>query len=150
MSNAPSQHELKALLSDLVRHGSQIKIANILGVTPGEISHRFNPDHECKLRLAEGLREAWAIAGGDPEAFRGLRAYLDTLFDSWELPESSAGSLPVLAIAADQEADDVIRAFVGNKPIHEQRKEATEAIAALKRYVDGLDRASSNVKEICR
>jgi hypothetical protein len=117
------------------------------------LSRRFSPNDERQSGIAEGLRELCGIAVTNPEAFRTIRAYVETMMDSWENPEKKTECLPVLVIAANKESDDVIHAFVAGKPVIEQRKEIAEAIAALKRCDEKLacgDGDSKKVREILR
>lgn len=150
MVNAPSPETIKCFLRETIPYGGQVKIANILGVTPGEISQRFNPDGDRKLWIAEGVREEWAIAGGAPTGYALLRTFLDAARDSWQTPVKPE-SLTALVVAADKEADDVIQAWATGKPVHVQRAQIVEAIEALKKCLKKLDCADgSNVAEIRR
>lgn len=138
MATAPNPREIATLVSDLLKHGDQEKVADALHITPSNLSRRLNPLDVNRLGLYEGLRELWAIAEVNPDAFSGLRVYVETLFDSWQKPATAIAPLPLLVIAADKEADDVIRSFVAGKPAHEQLAEVTQAITALRRVADAL------------
>lgn len=148
MQNAPSQEDVKTLLSDLVKSKTRKRMASILGVTEADISRRFNVNDPRKLSIAEGLREWWALTGADPEAAEVFKAYVCGLYESWVRPGRQE-SLASLVIAANRESSEVIEAWAANKPLHEQRKETVEAIAALQRHLEGLD-SQAALREVRR
>lgn len=139
MQNAPSQRDVKTLLSDLVKSGSRKRMANILGVTEGEISRRFNINDDRKLSIAEGLREWWALTGADPEAAEAFKHYVCGLYESWCSPVKRTGELSLLVSGVNKETGDLVQARLAGKPAHEQRKEAVEIVKAAQRFITELD-----------
>src|SRR5229473_5172379 len=116
MRAAPDLAKIKALLRDIVSHGDQSDVANILGCTRKDVSNRFSPESDRKPGLYEGLREAWALSCVNPEAARKLRAFIDGLFDSWLDPvQATEKNLATLIGDASQEATDLVRARLENK-----------------------------------
>ena len=142
MRSAPDQHELKCLLSDIVKHGNKTKVANILGVSPSDISQRFDAENETrKLALAEGLREVWAICGADQEAGRKLRSYIEGLFDCWlDSVKVTDKNLSCLLSDASQDALSLLRArSIDGKPVHVQREQALAVRATIDQFIAGLE-----------
>lgn len=138
--SAPDTIEIKTVLRDAVSHGTVAKVANILGVTPGDISHRFDPNNERKMNLTEGLREMWALALADPEAYRIVKTYCVMLMDSWAEPvPTSDKSLSGLVGEAAQKLIDLQTArFIDNRSENAQREEALAIITALQQFLAGL------------
>lgn len=140
MNLAPDINEIKCLLHDIVSRGTQAKIANFLGVSAADFSHRCNPDHDRKPGLVEGLREAWAIAAVDQEAYRKLKAYLDGLLESWtEQAKPTEKNLSGLLGDAAQQITELQRArFIENKPVHDQLEQALAVKVAIDQFIAGL------------
>lgn len=132
--NSPDPVEVKALLTTVLGESNHKGIASELKIHTSDISRRFSPTCPRKAGIAEGLRELHAIAKVDPAAFQVLKEYVTTLLDSWTAPVNSA-CVASLVCEADQESDDVIRSWAQGRPIHEQHREAAEAIAALQRFI---------------
>jgi hypothetical protein len=140
MRAAPDLAKLKALLRDIVSHGDQADVANILGCTRKDVSNRFAPESDRKPGLYEGLREAWALSAVNPEAARTLRAFIDGLFDSWLDPVmATEKNLSTLVGDANQEAGDLVRARLENKPARQQREQALALRATVDQFIAGLD-----------
>lgn len=140
MRTAPDLAKLKALLRDIVDHGDQSDVANILGCTRKDVSNRFNPDSDRKPGLYEGLREAWAISAVNPEAARKLRAFIDGLFDSWLDPvQATEKNLATLVGDALDEAAELARTRMESKPVHLQREQALALRATVDQFISGLD-----------
>ena len=149
MRHAPSQQDLKRLLDDAVKHGSRARIANILGVTEGNISRRFNPNDELKLALADGLRECWAVCGADESAGQILRSYINGLFDSWLAPaKSGQAAITSLVCDVNRETADLVNARMESRPLHLQLKEAREVGAANDRVIQALERQIQEQNDI--
>lgn len=155
MNLAPDIYEIKCLLHDIISRGAQTKVAAVLGISAADLSHRCNPDHDRKPGLVEGLREAWAIAAVDPEAYRKLKAYLETLLQSWtEQTKPTEKNLSGLLGEAAKELTELQRArFIENKPVHDQLDQALAVKAAIDEFIGGLGtqfELKSNVKEMRR
>lgn len=154
MNLAPDINEIKCLLHDIISRGAQAKVANVLGVSPADLSHRCNPDHDRKPGLVEGLREAWAIAAVDQEAYRKLKAYLYTLLESWaETAKPTDKNLSGLLGDAAKDLTELQRArFIEGKPVHDQLDQALAVKASIDEFIAGLgtqfELKSSNVKEM--
>src|SRR5215216_4256945 len=95
MKSAPTQYEVKSLLSLVIPRGAQKEIARGMGVSDGDISRRFNPNDDRKLGTAEGLCEQLHIIETCPDEWPTLRAYIESLWDEWE----TGGRLPVPSAA---------------------------------------------------
>lgn len=141
MPTAPNIVEIKTLLRDAISHGTVGKIANILGVTPGDISHRFDPNNPRKDIMAEGAREGWAIACADPAAWRIIKTYFILLFNSWDepVPATDKGLSNLIGDAAQKLNDLQTARFIEGRSGHVQRDEALAVIAALQQFLSGLE-----------
>lgn len=132
----PRQTDVKALLSEVVSRGARKRIAHRLGIAESDLSRRFSVNDERKSGIGEGLREASAIAEEDPSAFGKVKAYLQSILEALEpQPKEIQLSLPLLVCQIHKEAADVFQAYTLDRPAHEQVKEASEAIAALQRFI---------------
>lgn len=132
----PAQVEVKTLLDDLIPRGARRQMAEILEISEGDLSHRLNRYHERKLATAEGLREQWALAQADPKSFQALRAYIESLWDSWQLADKAPDAGEVA-----KESADYICAELQNLSLRIKRKELVESIATGKRRLAHLDSA---------
>lgn len=145
----PNQYDTERLLSDVLSHGDKAKLANFLGVSPSEICQQFNPEETKKSDYYRFKRMLfWLKTEINIEAARTIFADLHSSYDSWQKPSCKHETLAALVVAADKEAGEVIQSWAANKPLHEQRKETVEAIAALQRHLEGLNAQASNVKEM--
>lgn len=136
----PDAIEIKTVCNDAPSHGTIAQVANILGASPGDVSNRFNPNHERKVYLAEGAREAWAIANADPNAYRIIKTYYVMMLNSWAEPiATSEKSLSELIGEAAQKLNDLQRArFIDGRSEKVQREETLAIIAALQDFLAGL------------
>jgi hypothetical protein len=137
---APDTIEIKTILRNAVSHGTVTKVANILGVSAGDIAHRFDPSHDRKVNLAEGLRELWAIACSDPDAYQIVKTYLALLLDSWAEPvPTSEKSLSGLIGEAAEKLNNLQRArFIEGRSENVQREETLAVITSLQQFLAGL------------
>jgi hypothetical protein len=152
MQLAPDIQEIKCLLRDIISHGDQVTIANLLGVKSTDVSHRFNPDQDRKPALVEGLREGWAISIVNPEAGRKLKAYVNALFDSWLEPvKATDKNLSTLVNEALKETTELVIARSEAVPVHDQLDRALAVQQVIDQIIVGLQsqfelRAESDVK----
>ena len=130
--NAPTQYEVKILLSDVVPHGVLKLVAESLEVSEGDVSRRFNPNDDRKCGIGEGLRELMALKKADPKAFEIIRAFVENVLDSED--RGTSRDLSQLMGEVAKETADVVCAELRHDPLHIRRKEAVEAGAALRLY----------------
>src|ERR1051325_506434 len=95
--------EWKHLFDSLIPYGCRKAIAFKRGKSEGEMSHRFNPHHERQLPTAESQQDLKAIFEACPDAFRAIRAQIETEWDSWEA--RSKRSVPSAAEGAKEQQD---------------------------------------------
>lgn len=140
MNLAPDIHEIKCLLHDIISRGAQAKIANVLGVSPANLSQRCHPEHERKPGLVEGLREAWAISAVDQEAYEKLLVYIENLLHSWrDTTKPNERGVSILVGEATELLAALQKArFIESRPIHDQRELLTSVIATLQKALSGL------------
>lgn len=146
----PDAIQIKTVCNDALSHGSIAQFANIIGASPGDASNRFNPNHERKLYLAEGAREAWAIANADPNAYRIIKTYYVMMLNSWAEPvATSEKSLSELIGEAAQKLNDLQRArFIDGRSEKVQREETLAIIAALQDFLAGLGKQLQLTSEV--
>lgn len=130
--NAPTQYEVKILLSDIVPHGVMKLVAENLEVSEGDVSRRFNPNDDRKCGIGEGLRELIALKNADRKAFEIIRAFVENVLDSED--RGTSRNLSQLMAEVVKQTGDVVCAEFENKAAHVKRKEAVEAGAALRLY----------------
>src|SRR5687768_14833594 len=104
MKKAPSINAIKILLRDILSHGDQEEVANILGVKPAELSRRFQVDGDRKPALYEAMRDAWAITATNQDAGWKLKAAIDELFDGWLEPVKATDKTLTTLIREAQES----------------------------------------------
>ena len=144
MKSAPTQYEVKSLLSLLLPHGCGKQIAMDMGVTEGDWSRRSNLNDERKLATAEALREQFAIIQNCPVEWPALRAYIESLWDEWE----TRGTLPVpTAAQVAKEHNDYVTAELQGAPPARKGMELAQSIAYSKRRLahieaDGMRKVS--------
>lgn len=137
---APDVVKVKCMLRDILSHGDQAAIAAILGVKHQDISQRFSPDNDRKPGWIEALREGWAISVVNQDAGWKLKAYVDSLFDSWLSPvRPSEKNLTTLIREAQEGLTALVGAKLDGKPLGELREEGRAARAALDQLLAGLD-----------
>lgn len=129
--------QAKALLSEVVSHGARKRIAKHLGIAESDLSRRFSVNDERKSGIGEALREVGAIASEDPIAFTKVKAFIHTCLEALNPDAQMPLPLPSLISQVHNESSDVVRAFLENRPAHEQIHEATEAINALQEFIAG-------------
>lgn len=152
MRSAPDPNEIRVLLSDLLKHGDRVKLANVFGVTESAISQRLNPNSNGHCRIADGLYDAWAICGVNSNAGRALKTYIFDLFESWLGVNRPTSSDEALADASHDFAD-ILSSRLKHKPLREQLREAVTAQSKLAEFIEGVERElraenSGNVAQI--
>jgi hypothetical protein len=127
--------QAKALLSEVVTRGARKRIAQHLGIAESDLSRRFSVNDDRKSGIGEALREVSAIAAEDSQAFPKVKAFIHSCLQALEPDKQLELPLPQLVCNFQKETFEAARAFTLDRPVNEQIREASEAIAALQNFI---------------
>ncbi len=150
---APNIDAIKRLLRDVLTHGDQVEVGDMLGVKSAQLSRKFAVDGDRIPDLFHGLREAWAISVVNPEAGWKLKAFVNGLFDNWLSPvKPTEKNMTTLIREAQEGLTALVSAKLDGKPLSELREEGRTARGALDQLLASLDlefelRSESDIKQ---
>ena len=135
--NIPSQREVKILISDSLKHGDRVRLAELEGVHLSAISQRFNPNLESPCPVYQALKQLRGIARVNKSAASKVWSFMVCTVESWFDETEKTGSDELLA-EIEKEHAEVVIARIKHLPIHAQRKEVVDLIEVLSRYAESL------------
>lgn len=137
----PSQYDLENFIRSRIKWGSETNIARRLYVTPEQINQEFNPHHEKKSKIYQGVCELCAVADEDGEAGIAIVEELRRLvYKAAGRAIEGETCISELAAKAAQESLDVAKAVLtgaSDDEIHQQAIEAVDANSELAKAMTG-------------
>lgn len=132
-----SHREFKIFISDSLKHGDRLKLAEMDHIGLSAISQKLNPNLDTPCDIYRGLRQLEKITQINIQAGGQIWQLIKQTAEPWF--EARTNLCPVRLLAeVEKEHADVIIAAIKNEPIHIQRQEIFEAIAKLARYAEAL------------
>lgn len=145
----PNQYEDDRLLRDTLKHGEIVKLAAALRIKYPTFARQVNPDDPAMAGPYHDAKDFFFKAFQTrPEICLTLMADLNSSVEDWAEEEAVKGDVSHLVGDVANEVAELVCCRLDGKPAHLQRKEAMDVIAAVHKFVAGLDNESGRLREV--